>query len=283
MKYSLLTKFLTNSILLGIRNVRKFNRLIVVPLYDFLNLGKRHPEKFSTLIYDIYLSILKSPMQSSLKLRSIVTEDERMHVKVEWNRCVAKLSDPFHRIESSCHSNLVDVLSKGSDIRYDIYKTSFLIRLSVVNIHYSFIYILKLHFQLLSFFLEHRALVLSRLLDPLGDFLICIEILLALFFELFSFHRNLTLKFARFALLLARFPKSFFCLFFLLCELESKLHFFLLKIYVRERDRQTDSLSISINSFGNLRNLLERSLDVRILNFSNNLVAFPVISAHKKP
>ena len=283
MKYSLLTKFLTNSILLGIRNVRKFNRLIVVPLYDFLNLGKRHPEEFSTLIYDIYLSILKSPMQSSLKLWSIVTEDERMHVKVEWNRCVAKLSNPFHRIESSCHSNLVDVLSKGSDIRYDIYKTSFLIRFSVVNIHYSFIDILKLHFQLLSFFLEHRALVLSRLLNPLGDFLICIEILLALFFELFSFHRNLTLKFARFALLFACLSKRFLFLFFLLRKLKSKLYFLLFKLHIREWNRHTNSLSVSIDGFSNLRNLFKGSLNVYVFNLSNNLVAFPVIGAHKKP
>ena len=283
MKYSLLAKLLTNTILFSIRNVRKFNRPIVVLLYNFLNLSKRHPEEFSALIYYIYFSIFKSPMQGSLKFWSIVTEDERMHIKVKWNRCVAKLSNPFHRIESSCHSNFVDVLSEGSDIRYNIHKTSFLIRLSVVNIHYCFIDILKLRFQLLSFLLERCAFVISRILNPLGDFFIRIEILPALLFELFSFRRNLALKLARFALLLTRFPKRFFFLFFLLCELESKLHFLLLKIHVRERNRHTNSLSISVNGFGDLRNLLERSLNVRVLNLSNDFVAFPVIGAHKEP
>lgn len=103
---------LSFSVLLSFRNLYKLNCFIIVCFYHFFNFIQSNIKELPSSIDHVNLFVFKSMVKCCFKSWSIIRKDKSMHIKFERYRCITKLINSFHRIKSSCHTYLIDILTK---------------------------------------------------------------------------------------------------------------------------------------------------------------------------
>ena len=108
--------FLADSKLFSIWNIDKFYGFIKVLFDNIFYFIKCYIKKFTPAINHVQLSIFEGFMQSGLKSWSIIRKDHGMNVKIKGNRGITEFIDSLLRIKTTCHSDLVYIFTKSSDI-----------------------------------------------------------------------------------------------------------------------------------------------------------------------
>lgn len=81
------------------------------------DLVEMHPEELFALIDPVHMSLVELPVERGLERRRIVRVNDRVDIELKGHRCITKLADTIHRVESTGHPDLVDMFTKRADVR----------------------------------------------------------------------------------------------------------------------------------------------------------------------
>lgn len=179
------TRFIkAESILLRFWFFGEFEEVSSDVFKDFSNLCGGGVKEFTPRIDAVDAFGCEAVVQLSFDAYGIVGEEQGVDIEVEWHGRISEFTNTIHGVKAACHTDLDHTLAEGPDVRDDIDISSAAIGLPFYDIVNSLFDLSELLAQLLRFS------TVAGLLNGFED----IEVVLAFFFETFTFGPELLLS-----------------------------------------------------------------------------------------